>query len=85
MITGSGLGGGSLINANAYIEPDVRVYEDSYWPEEIRGDVVTMETVDRRHVEEMLRPTVYPDSYPPLKKMERMEEAAKSVMASSMV
>src|SRR5262249_60323605 len=35
---GSGLGGGSLINAGVALRPDPRVFRDPMWPEEVVQD-----------------------------------------------
>ena len=49
-----GLGGTSLINANVCISPDVRIFEDTAWPLEVRRDRLLAEGYVRaRH---MLRP-----------------------------
>ena len=38
VLTGSGLGGTSLINANVALDMDPAVLQDSAWPKEIRND-----------------------------------------------
>ena len=38
VLVGCGLGGGSLINAGVALKPDPRVFADSAWPGEVRGD-----------------------------------------------
>ncbi len=38
VIMGSGLGGTSLVNANAVIQPDREVFDNPQWPEPIRAD-----------------------------------------------
>ena len=49
-----GLGGTSLINANVCLSPDVRIFEDTAWPLEVRRDRLLAEGYVRaRH---MLRP-----------------------------
>lgn len=73
VLQGCGLGGGSLINANVSLDAEPAVYQD--WPADFVSDVDKMLKVDRKHVIDMLKPTAYPDSYPPLAKMERMKEA----------
>ena len=39
VLSGCGLGGTSLINANVVIEPDPRNWLDPVWPEALRADV----------------------------------------------
>lgn len=38
VLVGSGLGGGSLVNAGVTLRPDRRVFEDEVWPGQIRQD-----------------------------------------------
>ena len=53
MLTGSGLGGTSLINANVALDMDPAVLQDSAWPKDIRDDAIQMDTVDRKHFFDM--------------------------------
>jgi len=59
VLTGCGLGGGSLINAAVAMRPDARVFLDPAWPDAIAGDKALDEGFSR--AERMLRPTVCPD------------------------
>ena len=74
VVQGCGLGGGCLINANVGLDADPRVYEDQSWPSELKQDLESLMTIDRKHVVDMLKPTPYPDHYPKLDKMKRMED-----------
>src|SRR5271166_2959646 len=72
VLSGCGLGGTSLINANVSLRPDPRVF-DERWPRKLRRDP------DGRFPDElvrgfaaaeaMLRPTTYPDTFPKLAKV----------------
>jgi cholesterol oxidase len=74
VLQGCGLGGGSLINANVGLDAEPAVYHKPDWPEAFMSDVENMLKTDRKHVTDMLKPTPYPDSYPALDKIERMQE-----------
>ncbi|XP_028394624.1 uncharacterized protein LOC114518825 isoform X2 [Dendronephthya gigantea] len=74
VLQGCGLGGGSLINANVALDAEPAVYQKPHWPVEFINDVETLMKTDRTHVVDMLKPTPYPDSYPQLAKIERMQE-----------
>ncbi|XP_029183706.2 cholesterol oxidase-like [Acropora millepora] len=77
VLTGSGLGGTSLINANVALDMDPAVLQDSAWPKEIRNDADQMNTVDRGHFFDMIKPETYPTSYPALHKIDRMKESLR--------
>ena len=51
------------------------VFQDSEWPKAIRNDRKALFKVDRRHFYEMIKPLPYPDDYPHLLKIDRMEES----------
>ena len=80
VVKGCGLGGTSLINANVYLNADPRVFEKPVWPDEIREDMETMMSYDRKHFEQMMRPTVYPDKFPQPKKLDAMRLAAEGLL-----
>ncbi len=54
VLTGTGLGGGSLINAAVALRPDPRVFEKSQWPDEVREGGELDEGFNR--ADHMLRP-----------------------------
>lgn len=76
VLTGCGLGGTSLINANVSLRADARVFDHDAWPAALRADTDGLEAGYAR-AEAMLRPTPYPASQPPLKKYEALERSAK--------
>jgi len=59
VLTGCGLGGGSLVNAGVALKPDARVFADSAWPEEVSGDGLLDLGFER--ASSMLRPARYRD------------------------
>ncbi len=79
ILVGCGLGGTSLINANVALRPDPRIFEDPRWPQAIRADVGGLLEDGYRRAEEMLKPTPYPDHFPPLAKLEALETSAKAL------
>ena len=68
VVQGCGLGGGSLVNANVGLEAEPGVFQDPVWLEELRYDVDQLLTIDQQHFVDIIKPTPYPDNYPPLKK-----------------
>jgi cholesterol oxidase len=76
VVLGCGLGGTSLINANVCLPPDSRVFDDPCWPQEVRDDLPTLVAEGLRRAEEMLRPTPYPQKFPPLHKLQALEKSA---------
>lgn len=77
VFVGCGLGGTSLINANVSLRPEARVFKDKRFPQEFRNDVSTLLMDGYSRAEEMLKPTPYPENYPPLKKLEALEKSAE--------
>jgi len=75
VFSGCGLGGTSLVNANVSLRPDPRVFEDDRWPRALRQDRAGLDAGFARS-EAMLTPTTYPDSFPPLAKMDALRRAA---------
>jgi cholesterol oxidase len=75
VLSGCGLGGTSLINANVALRADPRVFEDACWPRALQNDQVGIEAAYAR-AEQMLSPAPYPSSFPPLAKMEALRQAA---------
>ncbi|HIK03881.1 MAG TPA: GMC family oxidoreductase [Trichormus sp. M33_DOE_039] len=77
VFVGCGLGGTSLVNANVSLQAEPRVFEDLRWPKELREDVGTLLAEGYRRAEEMLKPTPYPESFPPLAKLQALEKSSK--------
>jgi cholesterol oxidase len=76
LIVGCGLGGTSLINANVAIEPDPRVFEQSWWPAAIRkGGEAALRPYYQRALD-MLRPAAVPHDWPTPRKLSGLELAA---------
>ena len=75
VVQGCGLGGGSLINANVGLDVEPEVFQDPLWPKEIREDLDQLTRIDRQRFIDMIKPSPYPDNYPPLHKMERMKDS----------
>lgn len=74
VVQGCGLGGTSLINANVALDAEPAVFQDPSWPKEIREDMDQLMNIDRQHFVDMIKPTPYPDNYPPLSKLDRMRD-----------
>lgn len=78
-VVGCGLGGTSLINANVALRAVPGVWDDPRWPVEVIADLPTRVEAGYRAAEAMLRPTPYPDSYPPIAKLEALRASAESI------
>ncbi len=79
VFTGCGLGGTSLINRNVMVSPGSKVFEDPLWPEEIRNDYDNLISIDAGRAEEMLKPSIYPDSFPALTKLDALKTTAEKL------
>ena len=55
------------------------MFEDSEWPKALRNDRKDLFKLDRKHFFDMIKPTPYPDDYPPLQKIDRIKESAASL------
>lgn len=76
VLSGCGLGGTSLINANVCLSPDRRIFEDPIWPRAVRDDGVLAEGFLRaRH---MLRPAI-DERWHDLPKVAALAVAAKAL------
>jgi cholesterol oxidase len=73
VLTGCGLGGTSLINANVSLPPDPRVWEDPCWPPSLLAEGTLEEGFQR--ATRMLRPVPYPNTVR-LDKRARLQAAA---------
>ncbi|HEY8572913.1 GMC oxidoreductase [Phenylobacterium sp.] len=79
-LTGCGLGGTSLINANVALEIEPRLFELSPWPAAFRSDPALLaEAYDRAR--QMLAAVPYPDDAPRLPKLAALERSAKAMGA----
>lgn len=76
VLTGCGIGGGSLVNAAVAMRPDDRVFAHEAWPEEIAGDPALDEGFAR--AARMLRPASYDDAGS-LRKYKMLESAGEAV------
>ena len=56
------------MNANVGLEAEPGVFQDPVWLEELRYDVDQLLTIDQQNFVDIIKPTPYPDNYPPLKK-----------------
>ncbi len=77
-LAGCGLGGTSLINANA-ASPPLRGVFDDHWPAALRADVDNLLGQDFRRAEDMLKPTPYPEHFPRLPKLVAHEQCAEAL------
>jgi hypothetical protein len=81
-----GLGGTSLLNANVFLKADSRTLAQDVFPPEIRADpasldkcrvhIISSNPSDYSRAESVLQPQPYPETYPPLNKLNVLEEQA---------
>lgn len=83
VLSGCGLGGTSLINANVAIAPDPRIWLEPVWPEALRADVETRVEEGVRRAHEMLRPTSFPERLDPPRKLIALQRSAAHMGARS--
>ena len=76
VVVGCGLGGTSLINAGICIAPDARVLQDPRWPQALRTEQWQKYFA---RAEQMLTPSCYPESYPPVAKYTALQNAAQKL------
>lgn len=79
VMTTCGLGGSSLTDEGVSLDCKSKVFYDPVWPQVFREDLDGLQTADRSHAQEMLRPCPYPDDYPPLKRMNQMRNAINNI------
>ncbi|HSZ38620.1 MAG TPA: GMC oxidoreductase [Trebonia sp.] len=78
VVSGCGLGGTSLINANVALEPGDPVFADARWPEPLRDHPEVLRPFLGR-AREMLGSSPYPPDWPSLPKLRVLEEAAEGL------
>ncbi len=79
VLTGCGLGGGSLINGGVLMRPDRDVFDDPRWPAALRADVPGLLEESYARAEEVLGAKPFPKSDPRPRKIEALERAASAV------
>jgi len=82
VLSGSGLGGGSLINAGVIEKPIPEVLTDKVWPEEFRKDIDTRLKEGFKLASEILGAKEYPfgkKGFPDLRKNELLKDSAKEL------
>ena len=72
---GCGLGGTSLVNANVALRPEPRVFATG-WPSAIAADADKALDTGYERAASMLRPTTYPQDFPPLAKLAALQKVA---------
>jgi cholesterol oxidase len=83
VLSGCGLGGTSLINANVAVRPDPRVWADPAWPEALRADLETRVEDGYQRALEMLRPSPFPEAWPPPAKLSAMFKSGRAMGAKT--
>jgi len=78
VLTGCGLGGTSLINANVALEPGDAVFADSRWPAPLRDHPEVLRPF-MRAARDMLGSNPYPAGWPDLPKLRALERAAEGL------
>jgi cholesterol oxidase len=85
VLTGSGLGGTSLINANVALRPDPRLFEDARWPAGLRADVDGLLADGFERAARTLAPAPYPEAFPKPAKLSALEQTAAHLGAGPAV
>ncbi|GAO15365.1 hypothetical protein UVI_02010290 [Ustilaginoidea virens] len=75
-VVANGLGGGSLINSNVFLEADAGTLAMEVWPPQIRNDPQCLEKYYQR-VRRVLEPEPYPDDWPALHRTQVFREQAE--------
>jgi cholesterol oxidase len=81
VLTGCGLGGTSLINANVALEPTDAIFSDSRWPAPLRDHPEVLSPF-MRTAKGVLGSNPYPRSWPELPKLRALERAAAGLGAA---
>ncbi|WP_280155518.1 GMC oxidoreductase [Piscinibacter sp. XHJ-5] len=74
-MVGCGLGGTSLINANVALQIDKRMFRQQHWPAEFRNDPDLLDGFCEQAMR-MLDARAYPADFPPLNKLEALQQSA---------
>jgi cholesterol oxidase len=75
VVTGCGLGGTSLINANVALEPGDSIFSDDRWPQPLRDQPKVLRPF-MRAAREMLGSNPYPRTWPELPKLQALGRVA---------
>ncbi len=81
VLTGCGLGGTSLINANVALEPSDAIFADDRWPAALRHHPEVLRPF-MHTAKDMLGSNPYPQSWPELPKLQALERAAAGLGAT---
>ena len=83
VFVGCGLGGTSLVNANVSLPPESRVFQNPVWPAALRADADGLFAKSFDLAREMLKPKAYPAAFPPLAKLNALEQSAQAFLATT--
>ena len=83
VFVGCGLGGTSLVNANVSLPPELRVMQDTAWPPALRADADGLLARGFDLAREMLKPSSYPADFPPLAKLDALQESASPFLSNT--
>lgn len=79
VLVGCGLGGTSLINASIALVPNLQVFENPRWPEDVRKHKSTLLEEGYARARAMLQPNPYPQSFPELPKLTALQRSAQEL------
>ena len=79
VMTGSGVGGSSLIDEGVALDCKAKIFYDPVWPQVFREDIDNFKTYDRAYAEQMLRPVPYPDEYPQMNRINQLRNVASNI------
>lgn len=83
VFVGCGLGGTSLVNANVSLPPEPRVLQNPVWPAALRADADGLLAKGFSLARDMLKPSPYPAAFPPLAKLQALEQSAQTFLANT--